>query len=204
MIKTIESQEKLPRTKVKSGEVILEAVYDLIQQESPKTLESMGKQLQRITHPSDVPEEEKQLALELQQREYSPSQKQQLNFLSLLQSYQHRRQLLAETITSEEVAQLLGCKSRQTPLDRVKNNTLIAVLDNGKWRYPLWQFDPEGADGVIQGLPEVLKVLQVSNLAKVSWLTRPNPILDGLTPLDALKRGIVERVVAEARGVGIY
>ncbi|MCU0537360.1 MAG: MbcA/ParS/Xre antitoxin family protein [Hydrococcus sp. Prado102] len=204
MTKTIERQEKLPRTKVKPGEVILEAVYDLIQQESPKTLESMGKQLQRITHPPATPEEEEQLALELQEREYSPSQKLQLNFLSLLHSYQHRRQLLAETITSEEVARLLGCKSRQTPLDRVKNNTLVAVLDNGKWRYPLWQFDPEGADGVVKGLPEVLKVLQVSNLAKVSWLTRPNPILDGLTPLDALKRGIVDRVVAEARGVGIY
>jgi hypothetical protein len=158
----------------------------------------------RCAYPAVVPDEEEQLALELQEREYSPSQKQQLNFLSLLQSYQHRRQLLAETIISEEVARLLGCKSRQTPLDRVKNNTLVAVLDNGKWRYPLWQFDPEGADGVIQGLPEVLKVLQVSNLAKVSWLTRSNPILDGLTPLDALKRGIVERVVAEARGVGIY
>ncbi|MGK7950454.1 MAG: hypothetical protein AB4368_17130 [Xenococcaceae cyanobacterium] len=41
------------------------------------------------------------------------------------------------------------------------------MRDNGQWQYSLWQVDPEGGDGVVEGLPSVLKVLQVSNLAKV-------------------------------------
>jgi hypothetical protein len=67
----------------------------------------------------------------------------------------------------------------------------------------LWQLDPEGADGVVEGLPSVLKVLQVSNLAKVSWLRSPNPIFEGATPIEVLHQGEVERVIKEARGVGI-
>lgn len=204
MPKTSEKKGSLPRTKALAGEVILETVYDLIQNESPKTLELMSKQLQQIVDPPTVSPQEAQMVSELQEREYSPQEKRRLNFLSLLQSYQRRRQLLAETVTSEEVAQLLGCQSRQTPLDRLKNQSLVAVLDGGKWRYPLWQFDPSGPDGVVPGLPEVLKALRVSNLAKISWLTRPNPVLDSLTPLEALKRGLVERAVAEAIGVGVH
>ena len=200
----VKLSEKLPRTKRQAGTTILKAVYDLIEQESPQTLEQISNQLQQLSAPTAISSDEAELALELQEREeYTPQEKQRLNFLALLQSYQHRRQLLANTITSEEVSQLLGCQSRQTPLDRLKSQSLIAVFDSGKWRYPLWQFDPEGPDGVISGLPKVFKALEVSNLAKVSWLTRPNPFLDSLTPLEALKRGLTERTITEARGVGV-
>jgi len=57
--------------------------------------------------------------------------------------------------------------------------------------------------GVVNGIPAVLKVLQVSPLAKVSWLVRPNPFLDGLTPIAALKQGEKERVIAQATTVGV-
>ena len=76
------------------------------------------------------------------------------------------------------------------------------MLDRGVWRFPVWQFDPSGPDGVIPGLPTVMRTLQLSPLAKMSWLQRANPVLDGLTPLDALKRGEVQRVLEEAQGVG--
>jgi Protein of unknown function (DUF2384) len=74
-------------------------------------------------------------------------------------------------------------------------------LDNGSYRFPIWQFDPGGADGVVNGLPMVLKGLQVSDFAKLNWLTRPNPVLEGLTPIVALKQGQLERVVQEAKGI---
>jgi hypothetical protein len=130
------------------------------------------------------------------------SQEEQIDLeLDALRAYfQRRRELLKDSLTATQVANLLAT-SRQTPHDRLKSQTLIGILDNGSYRFPIWQFDPEGADGVVNGLPMVLKGLQVSDFAKLNWLTRPNPVLDGLTPIVALKHGQLERVVQEARGI---
>ena len=48
-----------------------------------------------------------------------------------------------------------------------------------------------------------MRTLDVSQLSKVSWLTRPNPYLEDRTPLDALKDGDRDRVVDAARAVGM-
>lgn len=129
-------------------------------------------------------------------------ERQELELTSLLRNFEWRRRLLADALSASEVAQLLGT-SRQTPHDRVKSSSLLAVLDRGVWRFPHWQFDPVGPDGVVDGFPEVLRALQVSPIAKVSWLVRPNPYLDGLTPITALKRGNKERVIEQALSVGV-
>lgn len=94
--------------------------------------------------------------------------------------------------------------TRQTPHDRLKKNSLIAVQDNGVWKFPTWQFDPQGPDGVIAGLPDVLNALNVPAMSKISWLTRHNKALNGLTPIEALKSGQKEEVIAEACSVGVY
>jgi hypothetical protein len=132
---------------------------------------------------------------------YSDEEKIKLEMESLFQYFQKRKQLLAGSLTAPQVAELLGT-SRQTPHDRLKKRSLLAVLDNGALRFPLWQFDPEGPDGAIAGLPEVLKTLEASDFAKLNWLVRPNPLLDGLTPVQALKQGDRERVIQEAASVG--
>ena len=149
------------------------------------------------------PTEEQALADAIAGKTYSAEEKKELKLLNLMNSFTQRAKLLESTISSTEVAKLLSCGSRQTPLDRVKNQTLIAVKDNGNWKYPLWQFDPEGEDGVVNGLPETIQTLQVSNLAKVSWLTRPNSRFNNLTPLQMLKNGEIQQVLDEAVGVGI-
>jgi excisionase family DNA binding protein len=79
-----------------------------------------------------------------------------------------RRQMLAETITVKEAAELLGI-GRQSLHDRLKTASLLAVKDRGQWRFPLWQFDPEGPDGILDGLPETLRALQgpISDVGKV-------------------------------------
>ena len=83
----------------------------------------------------------------------------------------------------------------------------MAVLDHGTLRFPIWQFDSEGPDGVIEGLPQVLRALQVTPLAKISWLTTPNGVLradskaSDITPLEALRSGQIQRVIELARGV---
>lgn len=120
----------------------------------------------------------------------------------LMQSFARRRELLTGSLTASEVAKLLRT-TRQTPHDRRKAGSLLAVLDRGVWRFPGWQFDPEGEQGVVPGLPAVIRALGVSPVAKLSWLTRPNPFLDEDTPLACLKSGQTDRVVALARSVGV-
>lgn len=118
-----------------------------------------------------------------------------------MRSFARRRELLAGALTASQVAKLLKT-SRQTPHDRLTAGTLLAVMDQGAWRFPSWQFDPDGENGVVPGLPAVIRALRVSPIAKVIWLTRPNPALDGETPLACLKAGQTERVVALAHAVG--
>jgi len=130
-------------------------------------------------------------------RTFSRQERLQLEIKSLVRYFQRRRELLQDALTASEVAELLGA-SRQTPHDRVKGQTLLGLLDNGVLRFPMWQFDPEGPNGIIDGLPETLKALNLSDFAKLNWLVRPNPFLDQLTPVEALRQGQKERVIQEA------
>ena len=132
----------------------------------------------------------------------APANAAQLEFEVLRRSFALRHQLLASTIGTAEVNELLAAGSRQTVHDRLRAGTLLGILDQGKWRFPLWQFDADGPNGVIDGLAQVLQALQVSNLAKARWLQQPHPVFGGSTPLDLLRHGRLEDVLAEAGQVG--
>jgi hypothetical protein len=132
----------------------------------------------------------------------APPNAAQLEFEALRRSFALRHQLLACTIGTAEVNELLAAGSRQTVHDRLKAGTLLGILDQGKWRFPLWQFDADGPNGVIDGLAQVLQALQVSNLAKARWLQQPHPVFGGSTPLDLLRKGRLDVVLAEAGQVG--
>lgn len=134
-------------------------------------------------------------------RRFSRKEQIQLEIDTVLRHFAHRRELLATSLTAPQVAQLLGT-SRQTPHDRLASQTLLAIKDNGAFRFPLWQFDPAGSDGILEGLPEVLKALSMSDYAKLNWLTRNNPYLEGQTPLQLLKQGQKEVVLREAADAG--
>jgi hypothetical protein len=131
-----------------------------------------------------------------------PANAAQLEFEALRRSFSLRHQLLASTIGTAEVNELLAAGSRQTVHDRLRAGTLLGILDQGKWRFPLWQFDADGPNGVIDGLAQVLQALQVSNLAKARWLLKPHPVFGGSTPVDLLRQGRLEDVLAEAGQVG--
>jgi hypothetical protein len=135
-------------------------------------------------------------------RTYSAAERVSAEVEVLARSFTRRRELLADALTATQVARLLGT-SRQTPHDRVGAGTLLAVMDRGALRFPVWQFDPNGEAGVVAGLPEVIRTMEVSSIAKMSWLTRPNQRLDGATPLTCLREGEVKRVVQLAQAVGV-
>jgi hypothetical protein len=134
-------------------------------------------------------------------RAYSAEERVELQALSLLEEFRYRRQLLKESLTTTQVAEILG-GSRQAPHERVRSGSLLAVMDRGVLRFPTWQFDPEGENGVVPGLPRVVRRLHLSPLGKVAWLTSPNSYLDGATPLATLKSGQVETIEVLARSAG--
>ena len=157
--------------------------------------------LQQITSTETVDPTADALAESIAGRTFTRQERIQLEMETLARHFQHRRQLLARSLSASQVAQLLGT-SRQTPHDRVSGQTLLAIKDNGKLCFPAWQFDPAGSDGVMEGLPAVLKALAMSDYGKLNWLTHANPYLEGQTPIQALKTGQQERVLGEATAVG--
>ena len=145
--------------------------------------------------------EDRQIAERIAGSAPAPRARARLELEGLERYFGARRQVLEGSLSTEQVASMLGT-SRQTPHDRVRARTLLAVQDGGRLRFPPWQFDPEADDGVVGGLPQVLRALRVSPLAAARWLMRVNPVLDGRAPLEALRAGEVRRVVAEAAGLG--
>ena len=134
-------------------------------------------------------------------RTYTPAQAAALELRAAQDAFARRRQLLASALTAPEAARLLGT-TRQTPHDRAGKGALLAIMDQGRLLFPAWQFDPDGPNGVLAGLPDVLRALDASLLGKASWLMRANPYLEGRTPLQALREGDLERVLDQARAVG--
>jgi hypothetical protein len=150
----------------------------------------------------EISDAQKDLAAKLGVNPISKTEQKKLESKSLENFFEWRKELLEDSLTAPEVAKLINVKSRQTPHDRYNRNDLIAIEDRGALRFPRWQFDPQGPGGVIDGFPDVLKALNVPNFSKISWLTQPNPALDGFTPIEALKRGNKEDVISEAKIVG--
>ncbi|WP_052056049.1 hypothetical protein [Myxosarcina sp. GI1] len=119
---------------------------------------------------------------------------------------QRRQDLLKDSLTSTQVADLMGWQHHKTASDRLKANTLIGVKDRGVYKFPLWQFDPEGEDGIVDGLPELLSRLNISNFRRINWLSQPMAAFDNLTPIEVLKKGDpndIADLLIEADGVGV-
>jgi hypothetical protein len=128
----------------------------------------------------------------------------ELENLKLL--YQRRQALLKDSLTSTQVADLMGWQHHKTASDRLKANAIVGVKDRGVYKFPLWQFDPEGEDGMVDGLPELLSRLNISNFRKINWLSQPMAAFDNLTPIEVLKKGDPDDVadlMIEADGVGV-
>ena len=179
----------------------VESLEDLLSDFSSEEISWVTKALKGLKQTEET-SPQLELVQVLAGRSYSPAEKLKLELESLFHYFERRRELLAGALTASEVASLLGT-SRQTPHDRMTSQTLLGVLDKGVYRFPVWQFDPSGPDGVIEGLPDVLKALKVSDFAKLNWLMRSNPNLENLTPLFVLKEGDQERVIQEAMTVGV-
>lgn len=175
---------------------------DYLNSLQPEEIKCLAERLTPTNTKPKYSQAELNFAAKLGADQISDEEHIKLELAALTRNFKWRQELLKSSLTAPQVADLLNT-TRQTPHDRLKKSSLIAVQDNGVWKFPTWQFDPEGPDGVIAGLPDVLKALNVPALSKISWLTRPNNALNGLTPIEALKFGQIDDVIAEAKTVEI-
>ena len=179
---------------------VLRAVRDMA---TPEEMERLAERLEDALAPMPIPIERQQFLAALTDGPTTTEKERlELEATSIASYFQRRRELLSDSLSAPQVARLLGTM-RQTPHDRAKAGTLLAVRERGGLRFPRWQFDANGPDGILAGFPQVLKALEISALEKVSWFVRPNPYLENLTPLEALKAGEWEKMVSIARGVGV-
>ena len=196
---TITRKLDIPRQKISPGDKLLSVFQTLLDEESPAILAEIADSLNRVQNSEDSDDEFVKL---LSDKEYSPQERKKLHIQNILNSFNYRRELLKDTVDVNQVMEILDYDSRQAPLNRLKAGSLIAIKDNKKWWFPLWQFDANTSDGIIDGLSRVLKALDCSTIAKVSWLVNPSPYFGGMSPLEMLKAGDVERVVESAQSVG--
>lgn len=202
---TLTREISVPRQKIAPADRLVKKIQALVTEESPSSLSFIVDSLDRIEqyHPGHLEDEDDQEFLDLvSDRTYSDQDKKNLYFQNILNSFKLRRKLLKNTVDVNKVMEIMNYSSRQAPLNRLKNNTLIAIKDHEKWQFPLWQFDVNGSQGVVEGLPLILKTLNCSNLAKVSWLSSPSPYFAGSSPIQMLKEGEVDRIYDLAQMVG--
>lgn len=104
-----------------------------------------------------------------------------------------------ELVGTGDVATLLGLGSRQAVHGRRARGALVGFV-NGRRDvlFPRTQFDERGR--VVPGIAEVLSVFDGEAYEAWSWLNAPSAALDGDRPLERLRRGETEAVVAAARG----
>lgn len=173
-------------------QAFLSAVRSLESVESPSAMQIVTQVLSQ-TLPEAQP----------RARTQAKEQDAQLEWKALQRAFEFRRGLLKDAITTTQVAQLLGI-SRQAVGERERKGQLLGAMESGQLRFPLWQFDPAGSGGVVEGLPLVLRALDEDGalppLAKMSWLRKANASVGGATPLEALRGGRLAETLSAARG----
>jgi hypothetical protein len=179
---------------------VTDLVESLIAIADTEHLEKLVASLQ----PKKVSETEIELAKEIAGDDYTDEPSWPLELANLHRLYQRRQRLLEKSLTSTEVADLLNWKTRKTIHDKLKAKDILGIKDKGVYRFPVWQFDPSGDDGILDGLPQVLKALEVSDFTKLNWLLKPHPAFDNQTPVEMLKGGNIHDVLVEARAVNTF
>jgi len=115
--------------------------------------------------------------------------------LAGIEARHHLLELGGGVYTAEQVAEALGI-SRQAVDNRRKRGTLLAVTLGRRGNfYPAWQIH-EGQ--VLEGLGVVLAELcdrdHRDPWTQVAFMLNPNTWLDDETPLDVLRRGLIDQV----------
>lgn len=99
----------------------------------------------------------------------------------LTEQFAQRRDLAANSIGREAVAELLGI-SPQSVTDKLESRKLVGIKVGREWRLPRWQFDPDNTTGTLPELNVVQAAFPGGPVSLSRWMMRPNPEFDGRTP----------------------
>jgi hypothetical protein len=100
-------------------------------------------------------------------------------------------------ISAEEVAELLGLSRQGVDYLRKTKAILAWRHTNGKWNYPLWQFD---SGRIRPGIRECLKNLATDEpWGQMIFFLSPRDSLNGNRPLDLIFRKEIEAAIGAAR-----
>ena len=198
----VAAEERVPRRDIERVEKDLNLFLELRERLAQSELSRLRNEITHLlSGGDDVDEDADAIHPATGEPVGSREERALLAFQSLVDFFTARRKLLLDTITAPQVGEVLGV-SRQAATGRAEKGSLLAVLDRGAFRFPTFQFDPRGPNGVVEGLPEVLKALEPQPaFTKLVWLTRSSDTLDNREPLEVLRHGGRERVVAAARAV---
>lgn len=118
---------------------------------------------------------------------------------AVLDSDQFWEEHLGPMYDAKGVAALLGDRSKPLTRQAVSKRALLGVkTGNGRVFYPAFQFEGRQPVG---GLDKVLRTVDPHLLSRwtlASWLISPERDLDNARPIDVLRSGDVDRVVAVA------
>lgn len=172
------------------------ATYEVIAPKVGKAV--LGDHLRKLLGESVQVEEVRRSRSKVEIRQARATEMAELAAANLEREFAARRDLLAKSRPIEEVRDLLGIRSRQTLHNWVARNKIIALNDNGRLFLPLWQFDAASDDKIVQGLSDALQALKRRSFSAAHWFTNCNPQLGDRTPIELLRVGHIEKVVAEA------
>jgi hypothetical protein len=100
-------------------------------------------------------------------------------------------------IAAEEVAELLGLSRQGVDYLRKTKAILAWRHTNGKWNYPLWQFD---SGRIRPGIRECLKNLATNDpWGQMIFFLSPRDSLNGNRPLDLIFSDEIETAIYAAR-----
>ncbi len=181
-----------------AAERVMRGMRRLVDRLTPAEVEALAGRIEEALTPPPAPEIDPFVAAVSGGRAPGERERVALAVSSALTDFAYRRDLLNNSLTAPQVAALLGT-SRQTPHDRARAGALLAARDGGFLRFPAWQFDAAAPEGVVPGLPDVVRALgDTPPLDKIAWFVTPKALL-GRTPLEALKAGDYGEVLLAAR-----
>ena len=102
-----------------------------------------------------------------------------------------------ETVSSDEATARLGLKHRQSVLDRYRRGELIGFETARRGvRFPAEQFLPDGT--TLPGTVELLELFDGNGHRLWRWLEVSTNLLEGSSPIEALRDGELDRVLGAA------
>jgi PAS domain S-box-containing protein len=137
------------------------------------------------------------------EKSFSLDERLDLSITTTLYFFRERQKFLYDSLNIAQVSKILNIPEKDVN-QHVEKKNILGIPYDGGLRFPVWQFNLCSHDGILDKLPDVLRVMQVCDFSKLSWLMSENSIFN-CKPYEILMNGSnddKQRVIIEASGIG--